>query len=133
MSALGPYPHPKFDPHPETRGESVFVNIIWLIGFAVLATALGWLVWRAWHASNSIVKWGGAAGSGFLTLVFALVTVLVLVSAFKTYLPRGNPVVEISIEGTSEQIARGTHLANTVCAACHTVNDELPSPVAKIS
>jgi mono/diheme cytochrome c family protein len=126
MSALGPYLHPKFDPHPETRRESVFVNIIWLIGFAVLAAALGWLVWRAWHASNSIVKWGGAAGSGFLTLVFALVMVLVLVSAFKTYLPRGNPVVEISIEGTSEQIARGAHLANTVCAACHTVNDELP-------
>ena len=104
----------------------MFVNLIWLTGFAVVAAAFGWLAWRAWHASNPIAKWGGAAGATLLTVVFTLVTVLILVGAFKTYLPRGNPVVEISIEGTPEQIARGAHLANTVCAACHTLNDELP-------
>ena len=35
-------------------------------------------------------------------------------------------MVEIDLAGTPEQIARGAHLANTVCAGCHTVNDEIP-------
>lgn len=104
----------------------MFVNIIWLVGFAIVAAAFGWLVWRAWHASHWILKWGGTAGSAFLTLIFTLVTVLVLVGAFKAYMPRGNPVVEVDIAGTPEQIARGAHLSNTVCAACHTLNDEIP-------
>lgn len=41
-------------------------------------------------------------------------------------MPRGNPLLEIDIGGTPEQIARRAHLANTVCAACHTINDEIP-------
>ena len=104
----------------------MFVNIICLLAFAGISVALGWLTWRTWRRTNPIAKWGGAAGSGFLALIITLVTILILVGAFKAYMPRGNPVVEVDIAGTPEQIARGAHLANTVCAACHTVNDELP-------
>jgi mono/diheme cytochrome c family protein len=104
----------------------MFVNIIWLLAFAGISAALGWLTWRTWHRTNPIAKWGGAVGSGFLTLILTLVSVLILVGAFKAYMPRGNPVIEVDIAGTPEQIARGAHLTNTVCAACHTVNDELP-------
>jgi mono/diheme cytochrome c family protein len=42
------------------------------------------------------------------------------------YRPRGNPVEAIHIQGTPEQIARGQHLAYSLCAACHTTNSELP-------
>jgi mono/diheme cytochrome c family protein len=104
----------------------VFVNIIWLIGFAVVAGALGRLVWRAWHASNPILKWGGTAGSALLTIVFTLVTIVITLGAFQVYMPRGNDVIEASVAGTPEQIARGAHLAATTCAGCHTLDDELP-------
>ncbi len=70
---------------------------------------------------------------GLLTLIIALVTVLILVCAFKAHMPRGNPVVEVDVAGTPDQIARGAHLANTVCATCHTVNDEIPLSAARIS
>ena len=49
-----------------------------------------------------------------------------IIGAFKVYMPRGNPVVEVEVAGTPEQVARGAHLTSTICAACHTVNDELP-------
>lgn len=104
----------------------MFANIIWLIGFAVVAGALGRLVWRAWHASNPILKWGGVAGSALLTVVLTLVTIVTALGAYQVYMPRGNPVVEASIAGTPEQIARGAHLASATCAGCHTLNDQLP-------
>jgi len=68
----------------------VLVNVVWLIGFTSLAVLFGWLVWRAWGASNRIVKWGGAASSTLLELLAVLVTVVVLVDFLKVYLPRGN-------------------------------------------
>jgi mono/diheme cytochrome c family protein len=46
--------------------------------------------------------------------------------AFKVYMPRGNDVIEASVAGTPEQIARGAHLASATCAGCHTLNDQLP-------
>jgi cytochrome b561 len=111
----------------------VFINVVWLIGLTVVVALFGWLVWRAWRASNPIVKWGGVAGSAFLGMLIAMITVVILLGFFKVYAPRGNPVVEVNIAGTPAQIERGEHLAATVCAACHTLDDQFPSPAAKTS
>ena len=100
-----------------------------LLGFLVLvaiAVLFGWLVFRAWRAKNAIVKWGGVALSGLLTLLLALASVVALIGLVKLYGPRGNPVRDLTIAGTPEQIARGEHIAGAVCAGCHTTNEELP-------
>ena len=33
---------------------------------------------------------------------------------------------DLKVQGTPEQIARGQHLANSICVGCHTLNGELP-------
>src|SRR6185369_10284595 len=39
---------------------------------------------------------------------------------------RGGPVPALKVAGTPEQIARGQHLANTLCAGCHSADGSLP-------
>ena len=104
----------------------MFANIIWIVAFAGLASLFGWLVWRAWGASNRIVKWVGAAAAAFGTLILALVTVVVVLGFIKVYAPRGNPVIKVTVAWMQAQIKRVAHLTSTICAACHTLNDELP-------
>jgi mono/diheme cytochrome c family protein len=104
----------------------MYVNILlWLVIVAV-SVLFGWLVWRAWHARNAIVKWGGIVLSGLLTLVFAAVSVVTLVGLVNIYAPKNIPVPDVTIAGTPEQIQRGEHLANAFCVECHSTNRQLP-------
>ncbi len=100
-----------------------------LIGLLILIglTALGlWLVRRAWRARRAIIRWPGVVLSGLLTLLLMLCIVLA-VSGFATiYLPRGNPVTALKVAGTPEQVARGQHLASSLCASCHSADGNLP-------
>jgi mono/diheme cytochrome c family protein len=99
--------------------------LIWLVVVAA-AVLLGWLTFRAWHAKRKIVKWGGVIFSGLFTIVLALVGVVMLIGMVKVYSPRNAPVIDPPIAGTSEQIARGQHLAGSFCASCHSTTNELP-------
>lgn len=101
-------------------------NLIGLIVLVLIAVGLGWITWRAWHARNGLVKWLGVVLGALLTLVFVLVSVLAASGLYQFYAPRGNPVQEIKVAGTPEQVARGQHLAYSLCAGCHTTNTELP-------
>jgi mono/diheme cytochrome c family protein len=99
--------------------------IIWLV-IVVLAVLFGWLVTRAWRASNPVAKWAGVVFGGLLTLVLALVAIVSARGLVRLYLPRGNPAPDIQVAGTPEQIERGGHLAASFCASCHSATGELP-------
>ncbi len=99
--------------------------VIWFVIVAA-AVLLGWLVFRAWHARNKALKWGGVIVSGAGMIVLALFSVLMLVGMVKAYAPRTAPVPDLTVSRTPEQIARGQHLANSFCASCHSTTNELP-------
>lgn len=42
------------------------------------------------------------------------------------YAPRGNEIVEVTIEGTPQQITRGEMLVGSLCSSCHSTNHSLP-------
>jgi mono/diheme cytochrome c family protein len=104
--------------------------MIWnLIGWLLLllVTAIfGWLVLRAWGARNAIVKWVGVVLAGLVTLILAVATILSAIGIYEFYVPGGSPVPNVKVEGTPAQITRGEHIANVLCAGCHSKNGELP-------
>jgi mono/diheme cytochrome c family protein len=72
------------------------------------------------------VKWIGVILSGLLTLIVSLVSVLALIGIYRFYTPPSNPVREIKVDGTPEQIARGQHLAAAFCVECHSTTADFP-------
>lgn len=101
-------------------------NIIFWLVLVLVTIGFGWLVTRAWRAKRWFVKWPGVVLSGLLTLILALVSILAASGLYQFYAPRGSPVTELKVAGTPDQIARGQHLANSLCVGCHTTNGELP-------
>jgi len=94
------------------------------VGILALVTLVfGWLFTRAWGSKNALLKWGGLVLTGLLTLLPGLLLALSLVGFYKLNARHPNPVVEVTVEGTPEQIARGAKFAE-FCAGCH-------SPTAK--
>ncbi len=101
---------------------NLFVLVI-LIAFIVL---FGWLTYRAIHAQRRWIKIGGGALGAMATLVCLTVTLIIGKGMFELYRSHLVAAVNITIEGTPEQIARGEHLAEFLCASCHAQNGELP-------
>lgn len=104
----------------------MFGVIISLLILAALAVLFAWLARRAWGSKRAWLKWPGVVLAGLLTLVLALVAAIGVSGTYKLYAPRNVPVPPSTAAGTPEQIARGEHLAEVLCAACHSANDELP-------
>lgn len=104
----------------------MIANIVFWLVLVLVTILFAWLVARAWRSERWYVKWPGAVVTGLLTLIFALVTVLAADGLYQFYVPRGTPVTELKVAGTPEQVARGQHLANSICVGCHTTNGELP-------
>jgi len=99
-----------------------FVGVLILIA---LVGVLGFLVTRAWRLKNGLLKWGGTVLAGLLTLISLALLTLVLVGYSKLNQPHSNPVADVHVAGTPEQIARGQQLAH-ICAGCHSPNRQLP-------
>lgn len=100
-----------------------FMILFFIIGLAVL---FGWLTRKAWRASNPFLKWVGAILSGLLTVIVSFVSILGLIGVFKFYNPPYNPVPEVKVDGTPEQVARGQHLAAAFCVECHSTTRDFP-------
>jgi mono/diheme cytochrome c family protein len=103
----------------------MIVNVIRLLVLVLLVTLFAWLATRAWRARRAWVKWPGAILAGLLTLVFAAVTVVAVLGFVKLEARHANPVADIKVAGTPEQIARGNQLA-WGCADCHSPTLDLP-------
>jgi len=101
-------------------------NVLGWLVFVAFAVLFGWLPRQAWRVKNALLKWGGVALSGLLTLVLVLLTFVLGRGLYILYMPRNYPVAEITVARTPEQIARGEHLSLSLCAGCHSSNGELP-------
>ena len=91
----------------------------------VLIALFGFLTTRVWKLKNAILKWGGVAITGLLTLIPTALLVLALIGFYKLNEQHANPVANVQVAGTAAQIARGEKLAQ-VCVSCHTSDDQLP-------
>lgn len=100
----------------DTAGVLILIVLIALFGF---------LTTRAWKLKNAILKWGGMVIAGLLTLIPTALLVLGLIGFYKLNERHHNPVTDIKVVGTPEQIARGEQLAHT-CVSCHATGDRLP-------
>lgn len=100
-------------------------TIIGLLILLALVVLFGWLAMRAWGSQRAWLKWLGVILSGLLTLVFLLLFVVALIGTFKLYAPASNPVAQVKVAGTPEQIKRGEKFAN-FCAGCHSASGNLP-------
>ena len=97
-------------------GVAIFVTLIVVFGFLTL---------RVWKAKSRWLKWVGAPLSGLLTLVSAALLILALTGFYKLNQHFDNPITEVSITPSPQQIARGAQLAN-ICVSCHTPGIWLP-------
>ena len=101
-------------------------NLIGLLVLIALVVLFGWLTVRAWKAKRAWVKWVGGVLAGLLTVVFALAAVTIGRGLYLMYAPRSFPIPSINVTGTADEVARGEHLAQVVCAPCHTTDGKLP-------
>ena len=104
----------------------MIVNIFILIGIILIVLGLAWLTWRAWRIKPKVLKWILTPLAGLFTLLVALIATVAAIGLFKLYMPRGSPPPMITSAANQEQLARGQHLANSICAECHSRNGELP-------
>jgi mono/diheme cytochrome c family protein len=97
------------------------------LGFLIALVVLGALLtYRSSRARPIALRFGGTALAGFLTLAVGAITVAIGLGSATIYLPRGNPVQNVAVARTPGQIARGQHIANMLCAACHSLNNSIP-------
>ncbi len=104
----------------------MLVNFIVLLVLMALVVLLGWLTYRAIRSNKLWLKVAGGVLGGLATLVCLAVTFVIGKGMFELYRPYPVAAVDVAIEGTPEQIARGQHLAEFLCASCHSSNGELP-------
>jgi mono/diheme cytochrome c family protein len=100
-----------------------FLILLFVIGLVIL---FGWLTRRAWKTRNPFLKWIGVIVGGLFTLVALFVSALGIMGIVKYYNPPSNPVPELQVESTPEQIARGEHLAAAFCVECHSTTRDFP-------
>ena len=104
----------------------MFINIFFLLVMMAISVLFGWLTRRAWKSGNALSKWVGSILSGLFSVLVGFASIAALIGMGKVYNPRTAPVPDLKVAGTSEQIQRGEHIADTFCTSCHSVSKELP-------
>jgi mono/diheme cytochrome c family protein len=113
-------------PHHLQWEVSMFGNLLGVVILVAVVVLFTFLVRRAWRSKRAALKWIGVILGGLLTLIVTALTVLAIIGMIKFYVPRGNPAPKITVAGTADQIARGEHIANTLCVGCHSTTGQLP-------
>jgi hypothetical protein len=91
----------------------------------VLMVLFGFLSVRARKSKNAFLKWAGVFITGLLTLIPAALLILALIGFSMLNTRYDNPIANIQVTGTAEQLARGEKLAY-ICSNCHTPGNQLP-------
>jgi mono/diheme cytochrome c family protein len=100
-------------------------NIISLLVLIAVAVLFAWLTRRAWDSQRWFLKWPGVVLSGLLTLILAVIIGVAGIGLYKLNAPQSNPVPDVKVAGTPEQLARGQKLA-AICQGCHASAGKLP-------
>jgi len=102
-------------------------NILGWLMFVAFAVLFGWLTWRAWRIKHAILKWIAIILAGLSTLALLAVAGVVGRGLLMIYMPPPfSPASNLTVAGTSDQMARGEHLALSLCGGCHSQTGELP-------
>lgn len=104
----------------------MLTNLVVTVAVLAATTALLWLTWRLRRLPRPIVRWLGIGGSGLVSLVFVIVSVAGARGMVRLYAPRGTPARNLKVDMSPERIARGQHIANTLCVSCHSLTGQLP-------
>ncbi len=91
----------------------------------VLVVLFAWFVKRSWGSRRKILKWVTLVPSVLLTLIFALLLVVALIGFSKLNATYNNPVPNVNVQRTPEQMARGAKFAE-FCAGCHSSTQKPP-------
>lgn len=100
--------------------------IVILLVLSALVALCVWLALRAWSAKRALVRWPGVVLATLLALVLALLAVVCGIGLYKLYTPRSVAISEVTVPATPDQIARGQHIAEVMCAGCHSTDHQLP-------
>ncbi|OGO66610.1 MAG: hypothetical protein A2030_11940 [Chloroflexi bacterium RBG_19FT_COMBO_50_10] len=101
-------------------------SIIGIIILLALTVLFGWLTLKGWRAHRAWVKWLSVLLAGLFTISFALLTVIGVLGTYKIFRAYTVSVSEMTVAATPDQISRGDHLAQVLCAGCHSLNGDLP-------
>lgn len=104
----------------------MFATIIGLLLLVLLTLILGALTRKAWRASRAWVKWVGTVLAGLFTIVFALLAIVGAIGTYKLYRVNNVALPQVTVDSSPEQLVRGEHLAEVLCASCHSLNGDLP-------
>jgi mono/diheme cytochrome c family protein len=99
--------------------------LVWLL-IVTIAGLLLWLARRALRVRNPGARLGLVVLAGLPGLLLTAVAVLVAAGYVQFFRPRSAPPTRITVVSSPERIGRGAYLAETTCAACHSLNGELP-------
>jgi mono/diheme cytochrome c family protein len=105
--------------------EIMMFDIAGMLILIALIALFAFLTTRAWKLNNRFLKWPGVFITGLLTLAATAVLALAIMGFSKLNARYDNPVADIQVAGSPEQIARGEKLAH-MCTSCHSPGNDLP-------
>ncbi len=91
----------------------------------LLALVFAFLAVRSWRARRLWVKLAAGIPTTLLAVVFVAALGLAIYGYSKVNKTYANPVTDVKVAGTSEQIAQGEKFAR-VCAGCHSTTNGFP-------
>ena len=103
----------------------MMANLVTLLIPIALIVLFAWLARRAWRARQAGVKWVGVVLAGIVTLMLTAFTIVAVIGLIKFNASQSNPVADIQVTSSADQIARGEKLAN-ICANCHSTTGNPP-------
>ncbi len=101
------------------------MDVVGLGILIVLLVVFGALAVRAWRAKRLWVKLAGGIPASLVTLILGAATTIAFIGYGKVNAVYPNPVRDVSVAITPENIARGEKVART-CAGCHSSTGNFP-------
>src|SRR5919201_2300567 len=101
------------------------IDLLGLVVLVALLLLFAELTRNALRVSNPVVKGALAVLTGILTLGLMLALVFAGIAYYRVLALRTNPVTNIQVNSSKEQIARGERLAH-LCVTCHASTGDLP-------
>lgn len=104
----------------------MWINLLWTLLILAAAVLLIWLAVRLVRGQHGWWRWVAAVALGIVAVVLLVVTGVLGRGMAKAYMPRSFAVQDIKAPTDADSIARGEHIAESTCQACHSPNNELP-------
>jgi mono/diheme cytochrome c family protein len=101
-------------------------NLAIILVLVTLVALFVWLARRAWRIRQPVARWALTILAALPALLFTLLVGFILYGYYQVYSPRSVPVPSTTVAATPQHLARGAHLALSICAPCHGTNGQLP-------